>query len=431
MPGDTVITENRPCRKCGYELKGLRVGLQCPECGEPIKSRPKSKGAREGTMADADPAYVATLRWGFVLMSLAIMASLFGMIVRFFAYFGGPAWYWAGSSISVIASFAWCGGVLIVSRPRPEPFNSLDEPILDNARVRTLVRVCGGVWVVYTLASVAHIALLEAATNGGGNGLLQGVAAFFRVLGGLGAYLSLIPLCIYVGELAFWMSDDTGGWRLRAAAWAMAVFGTLLMLCVGLTAIGVTIVAWLAFWISIVVVVAAVSFAWSVVQCAGLASWVLRYQNQVEGRAERITERLRERVEHGGKVTGDTFCRGCGYSLRGLPNGGRCPECGESYADITPFPIFNDRPRRPEDELPLDIDESGTPQKIVPRRPSFGPLAREPDETPIPLSGEDADMPDDMQDFPEARPMPGPLAGRDEDDQSIPLADDDNEAGRG
>lgn len=381
----TQIMDDRKCRKCSYELRGLRVGGVCPECGEPIRAVRRSLGARDGRMTEADPSYVKSIRLGFRLMCLGIVVSIAAAAARVFmgVLVGGLG--------STAASGLWCWGVFIIARPRPEPFCSYNDPILDDERMRLLVRACGLVWVIYTLASLgfAHT-----------TGLSSVPFAVLMVLSGLGAYLSLIPMCIYVGDMAFWMSDDSGGWRLRAAAWTMAVCGTLLMLIVGLSALGLTFLNFVGFWISIVVFVAECAFAYSVFQCALLADWVLRYQDQIDGRQERITERVRERIEHPGVVSGETACRKCGYDIRGLPHGGRCPECGTSFADITPFPIFKDRPGTPDQDIPIEVEESVEHKPIIPRRPSFGPLAARDDDAPIPLAGDDPDLPEDMMDPP-------------------------------
>lgn len=413
MTPDTVIMDARNCRKCGYELRGLRVGAVCPECAEPIRARRKSFGAREGTMTDADPGYVKRLRLGFVTMTLAILGSILGVIVGWFSGLGG-------GMVSLMAALAWLGGVWIISQPRPDPFASIEDPILDSENMRRLVRASAGAWPVFALLSIAGAALAgppaAPGAPGAGVGLLSGVVLVLRVLAGVAAYIGLIPVCIFVGDLAFWMSDDTGGWRLRAAAWAMAIFGVVTMIGVGLAGMGLAIGNILLFGPPVIVFVAQAVFFWSVMGCVSLATWVLKYQNQVEGRGERITERLRDRTERGGTVAGSTPCLECGYELRGLPFGGRCPECGESYADRTPMPINDPAKRTPRDESPIEVDLTGPTQTIRSRDPVFGPRPAADDDSPIPLSDDpaeptapadpaapdDPDGPDDWQELPPA-----------------------------
>ncbi|MFK7883464.1 MAG: hypothetical protein AB8F26_04685 [Phycisphaerales bacterium] len=444
MNDGTVIMDSRSCRGCGYELRGLRTGRNCPECGELIRSRPKTFNAREGTLSDADPAYVELLRWGFVLMSVGIGVAIFSV-------FAGIRNELMGSGLSVLASGAWCGGIWIVSRPRPPVFAELNEAVLDNPRMQLLIRACGAVWVAYALISAAHGALASAGPGGAAGGaavaapgLLENVLLGLKVVIGLGAYLSLIPMCIFVGDMAFWMSNDSGGWRLRAAAWVMAVFGVISIVMGGLSAVGMSYLALFGFFASILVFGAAVVFGWSVLECARMASFVLSYQENVHGRTERITKRLMDQTENGGTVAGDMDCRGCGYNLRGLPNGGQCPECGTSYADVTPMPIRPDRVRSPEEDAPIDLDESGELLPIIARTPSINPDARAEslgghrqqippidDDKPIPLAMGTGSFPDPGEDLPEdLQDEDGSdgsaLADADGavDDGSIPFADD-------
>jgi predicted Zn-ribbon and HTH transcriptional regulator len=434
--GQEIVMGSRACRKCKYELRGLRIGGNCPECGEPIRSRPKKFNAREGTLTDADPHYVSTLRWGFVAMSVGIVLAILGAVSGTFS-FG------AGLVGSVLASLAWCGGVLLISNPRPPEFDQLGDKVLDNPKMRLLVRAAGAVWVLYTLVGGGYEALRIAGLNGGGNGLLEGVMLVLTVLTGIGAYLSLIPVCIFVSDMAFWMSDDAGGWRLRGAAWTMAVVGTVNLLFTGLVVAGVSWLGFFTVWLSIIVFIATVVFGLSVLGCAKMAGYTLRYQAEIEGRAERISERIRAKTEHrGGMIGHDMDCRECGYNLRGLPNGGSCPECGLSYADITPPPLRpRDKPWDPADHEALAVDESSAALPIIARVPSIGKdsvrgargdrqqIPPVDDDSPIPLAMGDADqdLPEDMQDVGAGEGVA--LTDADADDGSIPLADDDGDEG--
>jgi hypothetical protein len=133
---DSVIMEPRPCRHCGYDLKGLRVGGKCPECGEPIRARKKSFGPREGTMSDAPPAYVKRVGLGFTLMSVGIILSLVGVPLGCFVPYG-----LLGAIL--LGSLFWIAGAWIITGPRPAEFREVHNPIMDNPRWRTGVRVAG------------------------------------------------------------------------------------------------------------------------------------------------------------------------------------------------------------------------------------------------------------------------------------------------
>lgn len=437
-----VIMESRACRSCGYELKGLRIGDHCPECGTLIRSRPKSFNAREGTITDADPKYVRMLAAGFWLMAggilIAIGAVVLGVVV---VWFGGPGLL-VSTLGGVLGAVCWCVGSFVVSRPRPPEFAERNEPVLDNPTFRLMVRISGSVWIASVLLNAAHTAL----ESSGGSPLLEGVVLVLLIGVGLVSFVSLVPLCIFVSDMSFWMSDDSGGWRLRGAAWTMAVFGTLALVLTGLAALGATWANLFLFWCWLVVFVAQFVFALAVLGCARMATYTLRYQMEIEGRAERISERIRAKTENrGGLIGHDMDCRDCGYNLRGLPNGGSCPECGRSYADLTgPAVSAPGEPWDPSRDESLEVDENAVPQAIIARLPSIGKhrehhgsgdrqqIAPVDDDAPIPLAGGPSgglsvdpgeDLPEDMQD-----------TGRDgisladaDDDGAIPLVDDDTD----
>lgn len=396
--------ESRLCRGCEYDLKGLRIGGKCPECGEPIRPKHKSYGPREGTMTDAPPAYVRRMGFGFILMSIGIAMTLLGVPLLWFSPY-------ALLISTLLGSAFWIAGVVVVSRPRPPEFAEQDNPIMDSPKWRLGVRLAAGMWPLFLVLSIVAVA-----TDGMG-----AVGTVFKVLAGLAgfaAFAGLVPISIYIAEIEFWMSDDTGGWQLRGTAWILLVFGTAFIV-LGFVA------TFLALWCAIVMMGAAAVLGWHIIGCANRAWWVLRYQDENAGRSDRITERLRDRSERGGTVAGSTPCLGCGYDLRGLPFGGRCPECGTSYADRTPFPAMPDPIK---DETPIEIDESGPTQTIRPATQHIGkplPPPRPKDDSPIPLDG-DEDLPEDFQDPPSPSASNPPAAHEsDDNDGSIPLEGDD------
>lgn len=394
MPVDSVIMEARPCRKCGYDLKGLRVGGKCPECGEPIRARKKSFGPREGTMSDAPPAYVKRVGLGFTLMSVGIILSLLGVPIGCFVPYG-----LLGAIL--LGSLFWIAGGWIITGPRPAEFREVHNPIMDNPRWRTGVRVAAAMWPGFLLLTGLAIATQSMGVLGTVLLILAGIIGLLSLAG-------MIPISIYIAEIEFWMSDDTGGWQLRGAAWVLLVFGAAFLIA------SVTF-KFVAVLCGVVLFATAAVLARHIIGCASRARWILRYQDQNEGRVERITERLRDRSERGGTVAGSMPCPECGYELRGLPHGGNCPECGHSYAHLTPMPIRDPAKSPRRDDSPIAIDDTGPTQTIRPRDPVFGRRPEPVDDSPIPLAGDD--LPEDLQDLP---PTPRP-----DDDGPIPLADDE------
>lgn len=100
LPPPRSMNVNRPCAACGYDLRGLKVGGRCPECGEEIPPPP--------TLADDSlsrmprPVILTFIRGAvtaaglIVLLLVAALAVLFGwMSVRLLGLIVGvalPGW---------------------------------------------------------------------------------------------------------------------------------------------------------------------------------------------------------------------------------------------------------------------------------------------------------------------------------------------------
>lgn len=79
------VTELGPCRSCGYDLRGLRPGGNCPECGTRMPSGTATLGGPEGQRADE---LVIALGW-LATASLWPLPIGFGCI-GLTGWFGAP-----------------------------------------------------------------------------------------------------------------------------------------------------------------------------------------------------------------------------------------------------------------------------------------------------------------------------------------------------
>jgi hypothetical protein len=70
--GNTLIQQDTPCRRCGYNLRGLFEDGQCPECGTPVKI-----SLRHGLLQHSDPDWLDALRRGILL----ILGYIFAVFV--------------------------------------------------------------------------------------------------------------------------------------------------------------------------------------------------------------------------------------------------------------------------------------------------------------------------------------------------------------
>lgn len=109
------ITRDFPCGNCGYNLRGLRIGRKCPECGHVIPAEVESI---------ADPLLSGSLsrrwwcKWGLTLVFAAALASailhvVFGATLSI-AFWPPPI---AHLSLRAAIALSWGVGVILATPP--------------------------------------------------------------------------------------------------------------------------------------------------------------------------------------------------------------------------------------------------------------------------------------------------------------------------
>ncbi|MBL4699572.1 MAG: hypothetical protein JKX70_12150 [Phycisphaerales bacterium] len=367
----------RECDQCGYDLQGLPEGSKCPECGTPIRKR---STRTSGTMSvEAPTRFIRKLRIGFRFASLGIVANLF------LAQFG----------LMFVSSLFWVGGVWLTTLVRPNRGQIRADKVLDNDRFRYIVRAVSAAWPIYGLVALG-LAFVSSSANP--SALLTVPLIILLVASGAIAWIGLIPTCIYFAELGYWASHDHLAQRLRSTAWLMAVFGVLSVLLTSIAAMGIApsgAAGFASIFTIVPVIFAVVVFFFTVLQLGSVMSWVIKHQCLAAGSSERVRERIERDINSGGTIVTGLKCRVCKYDLDGLPYGGHCPECGDSYADITPFPILdpaNMYKDRDESEIEVELgDNKGiyfNSELDAFGKPKPGGLAYDPEDDGIPEEGD-------------------------------------------
>lgn len=279
--GEAIMTD-RPCTRCGYNLRGLDTSGVCPECGAAIVVRKKSVRFAD-TLIDAPMWYLKLIAGGMGLMAAVVVVAV-GLWLA--SWIGGrlPA----GGLAALANACVWFGAVWMVTTPRPHGERTVKDPILDHARLRLAARVCQGLW-----AGSAGLIALGAATG----------AVVFDVLGGvltLGALFGLVPLGVYLSSLADWSGDTGVGSRLRASVWCIAVCGSLLLVVALLLLVSFPFRLLLAVamvGLSLIVMVGFVLFGVSVIQMSLGALWAIQNSHEAREREIRMAERKRREAE--------------------------------------------------------------------------------------------------------------------------------------
>ncbi|MBX3353215.1 MAG: hypothetical protein KF684_09790 [Phycisphaeraceae bacterium] len=319
-----TIEQDKPCPKCGYNLKGLTVGGVCPECGRAI-SVPQ-KRMLEDTLVDAPRAYLlrftvaisaafvglACIIFGlFTALTLAVMNSVFG----FYGQSGpnaivGPQLQIPTPSdtfytlVFLFGSLAWVGGFVVTTLPRPDPPDADEPRRREWYRLRVASWGTQGAWVL--AAALLLVLTMSAPTPGPGAGmpLWVVVIATISAISALVAFVGLVPSAVLLSCYADWVPDTELSWRMRTSAWSIGVFGALIVVT-GLTPPGwpsfagvIPFMLWLGiavFWVGFLGGLGVQFF--SIGQLA-MAGWAAKENHRIrEERDQRMLEKMRREKE--------------------------------------------------------------------------------------------------------------------------------------
>jgi hypothetical protein len=182
------------CLRCGYDLRGLADGANCPEC-----SLPAARSiANTGELRHAPPAWLASVTAG--------TAMILGTLLGLFPYYGGVAAPLVRTSFeqyvvcttafwSVFAAGAW-----LLTRPQR------GFPVAGPA-LRWAIRVCAVVLVAHS-----GLTYLVVTTRWRYSPMLVTAAA---------ACVAPLPtlVLLYLRRLALRVPSPRVAWQCRAAAW--------------------------------------------------------------------------------------------------------------------------------------------------------------------------------------------------------------------
>jgi hypothetical protein len=227
-----IIDVDRDCPGCGYNLRGLRYGVKCPECGM-ISTRAVS--------AIDDPLSVAPTRVILVFIrgcwaASIIIALAVGLIVapRF------PGWNVGYSRWGLFAlAMLWVGAVMWLTPAFALP-QAAARGFSRRSRLRKATRWLQFAWPI---AAGMKLLLHEFSLSAPDAALAQTVFGASALAGLVGVIL----LAIMLERLAEWARDDRAQNLFNWTIWTIPVTTLLLFVNIPLPMVGVIFgVLWLA-----------------------------------------------------------------------------------------------------------------------------------------------------------------------------------------
>lgn len=274
----TVILEDTECRRCSYNLKGLKRGGSCPECGTPISSAGGGI-ARDSSLVTAPPEYLRGLAWAARVMVLAHVVGPVSVIVALHVL---PER--AAASLGVMWSVLWLASIWWLARPR-RPGDGDTVP-KDEDRIKVIV--LRAMQVTWMLACVVW--LLNAMT------VLPNSAGLIALLMAIGHFSSWFVF-LRAASIAEAASDPDFARMLRQS---------VLFLLLVLPGAGVvTLLLWMIsvlIWApiprniltSIGVCTLFLPGAYYTWRVASLANWALRISVERDARDARMIQRAKQ-----------------------------------------------------------------------------------------------------------------------------------------
>lgn len=204
------LAEDIACRKCGYNLRGLRTEGVCPECGTAV-----GRSLYGDFLRYCDPAWVRTLAKGMNWIVAAVIAcvvlgcaggGLVGAARFMMPRFTVLPLQW----IIVVADVVALVGYWLATTP--DPATGRDDGVSSRKLVR-VTKVCG-----VLIGLMAPVMMELTSMLGASHTLLSIVAA---VLEGVLSIIGTIVVFLYARTLALRIPDEKTARQCRVVMWGL------------------------------------------------------------------------------------------------------------------------------------------------------------------------------------------------------------------
>lgn len=198
------LGEDIPCRRCSYNLRGLRPDGLCPECGTPV-----GLSTRLPLLCYADPDWLRKVVRGLTIILWMILVSILATVLAVVLQQVGLREF--GQILALAAGVASLYGVWLMTTPDPSGIG--EDP---NITARKVVRLA----VATGLLSQILTQVMESlAATGAVLWLLWGLIGVCSLVGLVGEFAKFI----FYEQLARRIPDRALAARARFLKWAWTV----------------------------------------------------------------------------------------------------------------------------------------------------------------------------------------------------------------
>ncbi len=232
-----VVVGNRPCVGCGYNLSGLPLSGNCPECAKPVRLSLLGE-----LLQFAAPEYVKSIDTGLRVIIAAIIAYLvlwilkIGLSIALAAYTGNGQLSPAAldlilQGLMLLPSIFFIFGYWLYTTPDPG-FTGLEKP----TSARTIARIAACVQPGAKLGAITIKLLGVHAPGAGtfGGALLDMLSRAFSVLDFAAFATLFFAITLYTRWIAFRVPDEGLVKRTREYIWYLPLLQTIGLLLCGL-----------------------------------------------------------------------------------------------------------------------------------------------------------------------------------------------------
>jgi hypothetical protein len=296
-PAKDPFATDRPCPRCEYNLRGLKPGMNCPECGLLIVTAAKAMAGDE-SLTSAPRWYLKMLAWSLCTCALSAFLGIFALIQQ-----RPQSINWV-IILGIVAACGWITGVWFASQPKPQSVVQRVAPRMQMRYPRWAARLTQICWLGLPMGIgiSAHLdaaAMQTAAMTG--IAFARPVISTALLWGGwisaLIAIFGMIVVCYLLADLAEWASDSSLAERFGLAGiglplgtpiaigafYTYGMFGPITLLAVIAGVLG-----------CIAVIMSMGVLAHGVGQLAYLAIWAVKNKETQEESLERREKRERE-----------------------------------------------------------------------------------------------------------------------------------------